>query len=188
MLRPWHQRWGSTDAEVNAEMPGDRLVAGCQYVVTRAVSINSTPTAVWPWLLQIGFGKAGYYSNDLLDNFGHPSADSIIPEYQKVQIGDWIPMFSKVNDTTAFKVMEINPCKSLLWQKPDSTWSWVLTQTDTGTRLVTRIRILYRWHKPAEAIFSLFLNEFGDFAMMRKMLLNIKHNVERNVKEKKSLQ
>ena len=181
LLRPWHRRWGSTDKEVNAEMPGDDLVAGCQYVITRTVSVNASPSDVWPWLLQIGFGKAGYYSNDLLDNFGHPSAERIIPEFQNLQIGDWVPMFSKVNDTTAFKVAEIIPFKSLLWQKPDSTWSWTLTPTDSGTRLVTRIRILYRWHKPAEALFSLFLNEFGDFAMMRKMLLNIKRNVERNI-------
>ena len=115
LLRPWHRRWGSTDKEVNAEMPGDNLVAGCQYVVTRAISVNASPSDVWPWLLQIGFGKAGYYSNDLLDNFGHPSAEQIIPEFQNLQIGDWVPMFSKVNDTTAFKVAEIIPFKSLLW-------------------------------------------------------------------------
>jgi hypothetical protein len=159
-------------------MPGDDLVPGCQYVITRAVSFDTPPSAVWPWLVQIGFGKAGFYSNDFLDNFGHPSADHVVNEFQDLHVGNWVPMFSKVNDTTAFKVAAFVPDESLLWQKPDSTWSWVLTPTSSGTRLVTRIRILSRWNKPAEAVFSLFLNEFGDFAMMRKMLLTLKKKVE----------
>jgi hypothetical protein len=178
LLRPWHRRWGTTDTEAVASMPGDNIITGCQYIVTRAISINTPPSDIWPWLLQIGFGKAGYYSNDLLDNFGHLSADKIISEFQNLKIGDWIPMYSKVNDTTAFKVVEIDPLKSILWQKPDSTWSWILSPTEFGTRLITRIRILYRWNIPAEAIFSLILNEFGDFPMMRKMLKNIKRNAE----------
>lgn len=179
LLRPWHRRWGATDQEAAASMLGDDLVKGCQYVVTRAITIDAAPEQVWPWLVQIGFGKAGYYSNDLLDNFGHPSADRIIAEFQQLQVGDWVPMFSKVNDTTAFRVRDINPCRSLLWSKPDSTWSWLLTPNDGATRLLTRIRILYRWQYPAEALFSLLLNEIGDFAMMRRMLLNLRMSVER---------
>jgi len=178
LLRPWHQRWGATDAEVAASLPGDDLVPECQSVITRAISIDRPPSAVWPWLLQIGFGKAGFYSNDFLDNFGHPSADRVVEEFQDLQVGDWVPMFSKVNDTTAFKVAEILPSTMLVWLKPDSTWSWLLSPTSTGTRLVTRIRIRYRWDKPSEAVFSLVLFEFGDFAMMRKMLRTIKKNVE----------
>jgi hypothetical protein len=63
-------------------MPGDELVPGCQYRCTRAISIDAPPSAVWPWLVQIGFGKAGFYSNDLLDNIAHPSADRILDEFQ----------------------------------------------------------------------------------------------------------
>lgn len=180
VVRSWHRRWGATDAEVSATMPGDSLVPGCQYVITRAISIDARPENIWPWLVQIGFGKAGFYSNDFLDNFGHPSADRVVSDFQELRVGDWVPMFSKVNDTTAFKVKEIVPFKSLLWLKSDSTWSWVLTPGESGTRLVTRIRILYRWNRPGEAVFSLFLNEFGDFAMMRKMLQNIKQRVEKH--------
>lgn len=178
LFRPWHQRWGATNAEVAATMPGDDLVSGCQYVITRAITIGAPPAVVWPWLVQIGFGKAGFYSNDLLDNFGHPSADRVVSEFQELRVGDWVPMFSKVNDTTAFKVAEIVTFKNLVWLKPDSTWSWVLTPTGSGTRLVTRIRMQYRWNRPAEALFSLVLNEFGDFVMMRKMLLTIRNRVE----------
>lgn len=177
-MRRWHQRWGATDAEVGAPMPGDDLVPGCQYRCTRAISIDSPPSAVWPWLVQVGFGRGGFYSNDLLDNVAHPSADGILEEFQHLRIGDWVPMFSKVNDTTAFKVAAIQPCSELVWLKPDSTWAWRLTEIDGGTRLVTRLRILYRWDRPLGALASLVLNEVGDFPMMRKMLLTLKDRAE----------
>ena len=178
-VRRWHQRWGATEAEIDAAMPGDELVPGCQYRCTRAITIDAPPAAVWPWLVQVGFGKAGFYSNDLLDNVGHPSADVILEESQHPAVGDWIPMFSKVNGTTAFKVAAIEPRSELVWFKPDSTWAWKLTELEGGkTRLVTRLRILYRWDKPLGAVASLVLNEVGDFPMMRKMLLTLKSRAE----------
>jgi hypothetical protein len=154
------------------------MVPGCQYLVTRAITINAPPQAVWPWLVQVGFSKAGFYSNDLLDNVGHPSADHIIDAFQHPQVGDWIPMFRTVNDTTAFKVAASAPADYLLWSKPESTWVWKLIAVDGHTRLVTRLRILYRWQMPADALMSLVLNEFGDFPMMRKMLRTIKQRAE----------
>jgi len=178
LMRRRHQRWGATDAELCAPMPGDLLVPGCQYRCTRAITIDAAPAAVWPWLVQVGFGKAGFYSNDLLDNVAHPSADRILEEFQQPSVGDWVPMFSKVNDTTAFKIAALEECSELLWLKPDSTWAWKLTDLDGRTRLVTRLRILYRWDRPLGALFSVVLNEFGDFPMMRKMLLTLKRRAE----------
>ncbi len=178
LLRHWHRRWGATDAEVAAAMPGDELVPGCQYQCTRAITIDVPPAAVWPWLVQVGFGKAGFYSNDLLDNVAHPSADRILDECQDPKVGDWVPMFSKVNDTTAFKIAAITPAQELVLLKPDSTWAWTLTELGGRSRLVTRLRILYRWHRPSGALMSLVLNEFGDFPMMRKMLLTLKQRAE----------
>ncbi len=87
LLRHWHRRWGATDAEVSAAMPGDELVPGCQYRCTRAITIDAPPEAVWRWLVQVGFGRAGFYSNDLLDNVAHPSADRILEEFQNPDIG-----------------------------------------------------------------------------------------------------
>jgi hypothetical protein len=178
LLRHWHRRWGATDAEVAAAMPGDELVPGCQYRCTRAITIDAPAQAVWPWLVQVGFGKAGFYSDDLLDNVAHPSSDRILHEFQTPMVGDWVPMFSKVNDTTAFRIAEINPPGELVWAKPDSTWVWALRDIGGRTRLVTRLRILYRWHRPAGALMSLVLNEFGDFPMMRKMLRTLKQRAE----------
>jgi hypothetical protein len=161
-------------------MPGDHMVPGCQYVITRAITINAPREFVWPWLAQVGFGKAGFYANDLLDNAGRRSAEHILPDLQEPKIGDWVAMFTKVNDTTAFRIEALERNNYLLWVKPDSTWVWMLTPTANGaTRLVTRLRILYRWRSPGEALLSILLNEFGDFAMMRRMLLGIRKRAER---------
>lgn len=116
LVRHWHRRWGATDAEVATAMPGDELVPGCQYRCTRAITIDAPPEAVWPWLVQVGFGKAGFYSNDLLDNVARPSADRILDEFQDPKAGDWVPMFSKVNDTTAFKIASIKPARARVGQ------------------------------------------------------------------------
>jgi hypothetical protein len=183
LLRRWHRRWGATDAEVAAVLPGDDLVPGCQYTATRAITIAAPPEAVWPWLAQVGFGKAGFYSNDLLDNVGHPSAERILDEFQDPRIGDWVPMFSRVNDVTAFRVAALEAPRHLVWAKPDSTWAWRLRPVGSGTRIVTRLRILYRWQQPAGALLSLLLNELGDFPMMRKMLRSLRGRAERSQAE-----
>ena len=68
LYRRWHLRWGSTPAEVASRLPGDDLIPGAQYKSTRAINIDAPPEAVWPWLVQVGCLRAGWYSNDLIDN------------------------------------------------------------------------------------------------------------------------
>jgi hypothetical protein len=180
LYRHWHVRWGATDAEIAAPMPGDQLVDHPSFSATRAITIDAPPEDVWPWLAQIGHGKAGFYSYDLFDNAGRPSASRILPEYQHPAIGDWVPMASKVNETTAFKIKELAPNRSMLWEKPHSTWAWKLEPLpDSRTRLVTRLKDRYPWRAdPANALLSLILFEFGDFPMMRKLLLGVKRRAE----------
>jgi uncharacterized protein YciI len=179
LIRPWHARWGASDDEIAASMPGDELVPGCQVNWTRAITIEASPASVWPWLAQVGFGKAGFYSNDLLDNAAHPSADRIDPQLQRVRIGAWVPMFSKVDATTAFRVHSFKPRECLVWSKPDSTWAWTLTPLpQRRTRLVTRLRQRYDWSAPGGALVSVALIELGDFPMMRRMLKGIKERAE----------
>jgi hypothetical protein len=146
----------------------------------RAIEIYAAPEAVWPWLVQAGCLRAGWYSNDLLHNLGRPSASTILPDLQHLAIGQWVPMApSRPTDRTALKVHSFGVNSWLLWTKPDSTWSWQLTPTPTrGTRLVTRIRTTYDWHHPATALFGVVLMEFGDFAMLRRMLRGIKARAE----------
>jgi hypothetical protein len=91
-------------------------------------------------------------------------------------------MAAKVNDTTAFKIKALEPNRFLLWEKPHSTWVWKLEPIAGGrTRLVTRLKDRYSWQaSPANALLSLILFEFGDFPMMRKLLLGVKRRAELN--------
>ena len=146
LYRRWHLRWGATPAEVAASMPGDTRRPEAQFRATRAITIDAPPDAVWPWLVQVGCLRAGWYSNDLLDNLGHPSATTILPAFEHLEVGQWVPMSPKAppTDRTALKVDSFELNEWLLWTKPDSTWSWQLTPTnDGGTRLVTRIHAVY---------------------------------------------
>jgi hypothetical protein len=177
LYRRWHLRWGATAAEVAAPLPGDALVPHPQYGSTRAITIAAPPAEVWPWLVQVGCQRAGFYSNDLLDNRGRPSARDIQPQWQHLEAGQLIPMIpgGTTQEGTAFSVHSFQAPQWLLWSKPDSTWAWSLTEPETGvTRLVTRIRARYDWQRPVPALATLLLMEFGDFAMLRRMLRGIR--------------
>jgi hypothetical protein len=80
VYRPWHMRWGATPEEQRHPMPGDDLVPAASFAPTRAVTVTAAPEDIWPWLVQVGFGRAGFYSYDLLDNLGRPSTWRIVPE------------------------------------------------------------------------------------------------------------
>ena len=179
LYRRWHLRWGATPDEVGSALPGDGLLTGPQFRATRAVTIGAPPQEVWPWLVQIGCLRAGFYSNDLLDNLGHPSARTVIPQLQALEVGQWVSMSPTPSETTAFTVEAFEVNRWLLWRKPDSTWVWALTDLPRGrTRLVTRVLTRYQWSKPVSALLGVALLELGDFAMMRRMLLGIKERAE----------
>ena len=179
LYRRWHLRWGATEDEVRGAMPGDEIVPKASFAATRAVTIDAPPAAVWPWIVQIGYRRAGFYTYDLLDNAGYESANVVLEEYQDPQVGDWMPMASRESDTTAFKVKALATNQWLLWEKPNSTWAWKLDALPSGgTRLVTRLKQRYQWESPALALFTLALLEFGDFPMMRRVLWGIKSRAE----------
>jgi hypothetical protein len=161
-------------------MPGDELLRHAQFRATRAITIDAPPQAVWPWLVQVGALRAGWYSNDLLDNLGHPSATRVVPKLQHLEVGQWVPMApsGQPSDRNAFKVNSFAVNQWLLWTKPDSTWAWRLTPTEGGTRLVTRVHAVYDWRRPLAAVLAVALMEFGDFAMQRRMLRGIKARAE----------
>jgi hypothetical protein len=182
LYRRRHLVWGATRAEQFAEMPGDDLFPLAQYRSTRAISISVAPEDVWPWLVQVGCGRAGFYSHDLLDNLARPSATTILPALQHLEIGQWVPMSASATptDRTALRVRSFDANRSLLWAKPDSSWAWQLTTDgEDRTRLVTRIHAAYEWKThPLMAAFGCVLMEFGDFAMLRAMLRGIKARAE----------
>src|SRR5438105_3045577 len=88
-------RWGATKAEVAGPVPGDEIVPKASFNATRAITIGAPPERVWPWIVQMGYRRAGFYTYALLDNAGYESADRILPEYQDPKAGDWMPMSGK---------------------------------------------------------------------------------------------
>ena len=180
-IRTRHLRWGATPEEAAMPLPGDAQLPTAQFVATRAITVDAPPEAVWPWIVQVGSGRAGWYSNDLLDNLGRPSATAIVPGLQSLEVGQWVPLspFGPPSERTAFTVDSFAAGEWLLWTKPDSTWAWNLTPTrGGGTRLVNRVRAHRDWGHPLGAALGMVLMEFGDFAMMRRMLLGIKERAE----------
>jgi hypothetical protein len=182
LMRRRHLRWGATDDEVADTLLGDDRQPEPDYVSTRALTIAAPPERVWPWLVQVGRGRAGFYSDDLLDNGAVPSAEEIRAELQQMDVGQWVPMAERITPRTAFRVAEVWAPHALLWQKPDSTWAWRLTMTDTGdTRLVTRIRATHDRRHLGVWLASVLLLELGDYAMQRRMLLHLRERAERPV-------
>jgi hypothetical protein len=178
--RAWHLRWGATDAEASSPLPGDDLIRAPHFASTRAVTVNAPPRAVWPWIVQMGYGRAGWYSYDLLDNRGRPSASRIEPGLQTIDIGDWVSMAPKPNATNAFRIHAFTPNTSMVWSKPDSAWVWDLRPLPGGrTRLISRVRV--RYQRGLILPLALVLMELGDFPMMRRCLLGIKHRAERDL-------
>jgi hypothetical protein len=161
-------------------MPGDHLVPRAQFNATRAITIEAPPEAVWPWIVQMGHGRAGFYSYDLLDNAGYASAERVLADFQELRVGDWVPMAKRVNETTAHRVASFESNEWLLWSKPNSTWAWKLVPLGGGrTRLIVRLKQHYDWRTPGHALLAAFLMEVGDPPMMRRALRGIKERAER---------
>jgi hypothetical protein len=177
-LRHRHLTWGATPAEVGAAMPGDQLLPRAQYRTTRAITIGVPPEQVWPWLVQVGYRRAGWYAGDLLDNFARPSIRRIVPELQDIRIGQWLSMVPKPTERTAFLVDSFDEASWLLWRTPNRSWSWRLTALPGGrTRVVTRMKTRYEWRRPLAPI-TLLLMECADYPMMRRMLRGIRDRAE----------
>jgi hypothetical protein len=176
-IRPWQLRWGATDEEVSRLMPGDDIVSHPTFDATRGVSIQASPEEIWPWIVQIGMRRAGWYSYDWIDNLGKPSAERIIPELQNIKAGDIIPM--SPDGKMGLWVKDFVPNQWMLWwdKTGDTTWAWGLYPAgENSTRLVTRVRMHYNWLSPS-ILFSLAI-DVGDIVMMRKCMLGIKRRAE----------
>ena len=176
-VRPRALRWGATAEEAVRPLPGDELVAKADYVATRAITIHAPPRDVWPWLVQIGSGRAGWYTYDRIDNAGVPSAADIIPDLQQLQVGDLIPMVA--GKDIGVRVKELEPHRRMLWwdEQGEYSWEWVLEPADGGTRLLQRLRVTrHPWTR--KMLYELVAAN-GDVVMQRKLLRGIKQRAER---------
>lgn len=193
-LKPYHDRWGASLDEVEAELPGDDLCPDAAGQVTRAISIDASPADVWPWLLQIGADRGGFYSYDWLENlFGlriH-SADRIVEHWQRLAVGDLV--YASAGRTGGWSVAAIVPERALVLQAADVRtgrplrrqeppgwefqWTFALrAYDDRWTRLLVRERVAFGnrcmrfFMAPVETV---------SFVMTRRMLIGIKERAEK---------
>lgn len=178
VYRPWQLSWGARTHERKMKLPGDEVVSSPDFNATRAVTVHAPPECIYPWLVQMGLGRAGWYSYDLLDNLARPSAEEILPQFQHIEIGDLIPM--SPDGKQGIRVRDFSENKWMLWWDDNgrTTWVWkIIPLGPDHSRLLTRVRTRYQWFKPA-FIFDLLI-EFADFPMMRKCMLGIKKRAEK---------
>ena len=180
-VRPWHLKWGATEEETRESLPGDELVTRPNVEATHAVTIEAPVKEVWPWLVQIGQDKGGFYSYTWLENLvgcHMRNAGRIMPEFQQLRVGDTVRLHPKA---PPLPVLICEPPKALvLGSNTDSpgTWGFYLEEVDEGTtRLIVRGR--GEW-KPGliNWLGAYVVFEPAHFIMERKMLLGIKQRAE----------
>jgi hypothetical protein len=196
-VRPRLLRWGATDEELRRAFPGAELVPGGARSATMAVTIDAPPSRVWPWLVQMGVDRGGWYSWDRLDNFGRRSAERIHPEWQKIAAGD--RMTAKPDGSEWWEVAALEPERLLclrmsldLRGRPfdpagprprwftDSTWGFQLAELPGDrTRLVVSgyWSLRPRWLQP---VMSLVVLEPSHWIMQTRQFANLKRRAERD--------
>ena len=149
-------RWGATAAEIIEVLSGDELVPDPDLTATRAITIHAGVDDVWPWIVQLGQGRGGFYSYDSLENLvgcDIHSALQINPDWQHLDVGDAVRLAPEL----ALRVAVAKPPRTLVLQGGvlpgttvapyDFTWTFDLSPVSASTtRLVVRERYAYtRW-------------------------------------------
>jgi len=177
LLRPWHMTWGATDAEACGEVAGDELMPGAGIVSTRVVEIDAPPSAVWPWLVQMGPGRGGAYTYDWIERrlgIDIRNVDRIVPELQNLEVGDELEM-----PGYKMRVERLESERAMVVRSSNHAWMWAfeLRTMDGHTRLISRNSFdtsaltLQDW-------LAYPIIEPGSWVMERKMLLTIKRRAE----------
>lgn len=180
-LRPMQMHWGATPDEIERIFPYDELVQDPTWSSTRAITVEATPEQIWPWLVQMGWGRAGWYGYDLVDNGAKPSAWEIIPEFQYLEIGTAFPM----SPWTAMYCRDYEEPRWMLLRmgnvggKDIGTFLWYLDPIDERrTRVIIRMRDKYKWLNPPVIAMQLAV-DVGDVFFQWKCLQGVKARAER---------
>jgi len=180
LWRRWCLTWGAMASDAESLLPGDDLLPQPDLVTTRAINIEAPVDLVWPWLVQMGPGRAGAYTYDWIENLlglNMHSADVIIPELQQLSVGDAWQLGSR---GPVLRLARLDPERAMVVRSDDGNWVWafVLESGPQTTRLISRNRIAMpgaRWPQRAVARYAM---EPGSLVMERKMLLGIKTRAE----------
>jgi hypothetical protein len=187
--------YGSLKQERAAPLPGDEIVARRDVMTNHATTIDASPEEVWPWLTQMGWHKAGWYTARWVDRLlfpaNLPSATRLIPELQNITIGSFI-LDGPPETGCGFTVERLDAGQALVlhstshlpssWRSKygaDLDWSWSFNLTSPGpgrTRLLFRSRwVTSPWWF---TLFGWFVIVPGDFLMARDMLIGVKTRAE----------
>ena len=179
LLRRACLTWGATAEEVDGRLPGDGLLADANMVTTRAITIDAPPSAVYPWLVQMGVGRGGAYTYDWIENLlglDMHSVERIVPELQQLEVGEVLPMQGA---GTGLRVEILEADRVFALRSEDGRWVWtfVLSENGAGTRLVSRNRVDTRGASLGLRV-GMVVMEPGSLVMERKMLLGIRERAE----------
>ncbi len=172
---------GRHDFGSGSETGRDDLLPEPDIVATRAIGIEAPVDLVWPWLVQMGPGRAGAYTYDWIENLlrlNMHSANAIIPELQQLSVGDGWRLGRR---GPVLRVERIEPKRALVVRSDDGNWVWalVLEPGQVITRLISRNRIAMPGAWWLQRAFARYLMEPASVIMERKMLLGIKARAER---------
>gem|GEM_PF-553810 len=191
------QTYGSTSLERRTPMPGDDIVAKPQFLITHGITIDAPPKSVWPWLVQMGWHRGGWYTAGRVDQLFFPanreSADYVMEDFQDLQVGDFIPDGAPETEC-GFVVEQLDPPRFLVlhstsrlpleWRRSGRAsvdWSWAFSVLPLGSG--RRSRLIFRWcaaTKPWWLTLSAWLMIVpADFIMSRDMLRGVKRRAER---------
>lgn len=153
VIRPWMLRWGSTVDERGRRLPGDDLAPDATYVTTRAVTIKASAQAIWPWLVQMGQDRAGFYTHNWVERVlqsGIPDTSVIRPEWQHLEVGDLMRTNRDIGGKPmGWPVAAVEPGRSLVVASksmPAGTYAFVIDPIDAGSsRLIVRDRAHWKW-------------------------------------------
>ncbi|MBD8506716.1 hypothetical protein HT102_09480 [Hoyosella sp. G463] len=180
-LRKWRTTWGTTAAERQRTYPGDELLTDPKWSYSHAVTINAGPSEVWPWIVQLGQGRGGFYSYQALENLVGcriTNVGEILPRFQHLEVGDAIRLHPKA---PPIPVALVEPERHLVLFASDAgsgeatVWGFHLLPLEGGrTRLIERGGSTHGDSVRSRLAFGRMLLEPISFVMSRKMLLTIK--------------
>ena len=172
----------ATVLEKSRPLRVDAMIPDPLFTSTHAITIDAAPEQVWPWIAQMGAGRAGWYSWDSIDNGGTPSASRVSPDLQAVGLGDIMPAIPGATD--AFVVSAVEPPRDLVLTVPDGhgghavAWEHALFPLEGGrTRLIVRGRVSSHWldlvrAKPSAGPPRVFIQ--GAYAMLARLPLRLR--------------
>lgn len=180
-VRPGQLHWGARAEELRMTLPEDSIVAAPAFDATRAITIAATPQQIWPWLVQMGYGRAGFYGYDLIENPGGGrglrSAATIVPRLQHPRPGDVLPL----SVAASLEFGTIEPDRVLVWRSQglprNAVFIWALIPLDAShTRLISRIRWRYL-DDPVGRALGIF-TEFADAVAVKAVLRGVRDRAE----------